>query len=88
MQDLGFEYLSACTKEDVVKTIPFFTQKEMTSKPLLLEIFTNGEDDAKAYEIIRSLEERPLAKIKGKIVDGMRDTLGDNMLRKVHALLK
>ena len=23
-----------------------------------------------------------------KIVDGMRDTLGDNMLRKVHALLK
>lgn len=88
VQDLGFEYLSACTKEDVVKTIPFFTQKEMTSKPLLLEIFTNGEDDAKAYEIIRSLEERPIAKIKGKIVDGMRDTLGDNMLRKVHALLK
>ena len=38
--------------------------------------------------MVRSLDESTVAKIKGKVVDGMRDAVGDNMLRKIHALVK
>ena len=87
-QDLGFEYLCAHNKEEFIAIIPSFTQEKLTERPLFLEVFTNGEDDAKAYEIIRSLDESPIAKVKGKILDGVRETVGDNTLRKIHALLK
>ena len=87
-QDLGFEYFSSNNKEEFEKVAPVFTKGDLTEKPLFWEIFTNGDDDALAYQMIRSLEENTIAKIKGKVVDGMRDVVGDNMLRKIHALVK
>ena len=87
-QDLGFEYLCARNKEDFNEIAPLFTQEGLTDKPLFWEIFTNGDDDALAYQMVRSLEESSMTKIKGKVVDGMRDAVGDNMLRKIHALVK
>lgn len=86
--DLGFEYFSASSKEDFFNIAQIFTQSEMTDKPLFWEIFTNGDDDALAYQMIRSLEENTIVKIKGKVIDQMRDVVGDNLLRKVHALVK
>lgn len=88
VQDLGFEYFSSKNKEEFNEVAPVFMQGELTGKPLLWEIFTNGDDDANAYQIMRSLDENPIAKIKGKVVDGMRDVVGDNTLRKLHALVK
>ena len=87
-QDLGFEYLCARNKEEFNEIAPLFTQEGLTEKPLFWEIFTNGDDDALAYQMVRSLEESSMTKIKGKVVDGMRDAVGDNMLRKIHALVK
>lgn len=86
--DLGFEYFSSSCKEDFFETAQVFTQAEITSKPLFWEIFTNGEDDASAYQMLRSLEKDAIVKIKEKVIDGMRDAVGDNLLRKVHALIK
>ena len=87
-QDLGFDYFCSTNKEEFEKVAPIFTQGEITEKPLFWEIFTNGDDDALAYQMVRSLEENTIAKIKGKVVDGMRDVVGDNTLRKLHALVK
>ena len=87
-QDLGFEYLCSNNKEEFNEVAPVFMQAELTEKPLFWEIFTNGDDDAIAYQMIRSLDKNTMAKLKGKVVDGMRDAVGDNMLRKLHALVK
>lgn len=88
VEDLGFEYLCSTSKDDFIEAAEIFTQAELTEKPLFWEIFTNGDDDAQAYQLVRSLDENTIAKITGKVVDGMRDAVGDNMLRKLHALVK
>lgn len=87
-QDLGFEYMCSTNKDEFNEVAPLFMQEELTERPLFWEIFTNGDDDALAYQQVRSLDESTVAKIKGKVVDGMRDAVGDNMLRKIHALVK
>ena len=88
VQDLGFEYLCSTSKDDFNDAAERFMQEEFTEKPLFWEIFTNGDDDALAYQLVRSLDEDAMTKLKGKVVDGMRDAVGDNMLRKLHALVK
>ena len=87
-QDLGFDYLCSSNKEEFEKVASIFTNGDLTEKPLFWEIFTNGDDDALAYQLVRSLDSDTIVKIKRKVVDSMRDAVGDNMLRKVHALVK
>lgn len=47
--DLGFEYLSAETKEEYMSQLDYFVSKEEHEKPILFEVFVNVEDDDFAY---------------------------------------
>lgn len=55
-QDLGYEYLSASTKEEYMKIIERFTTPEMLDKPLLVEVFTNNKDESDALKMINSIK--------------------------------
>ena len=46
---LGFEYISAETKEEYLTKLPSFISPEMKDKPVLFEVFVNMEDDDFAY---------------------------------------
>lgn len=43
----GFEYLSAFSGQELADAMSRFTQKESLPRPLLLEVFTNKDDDIK-----------------------------------------
>jgi len=51
-EDLGFEYLSASNKEEYLKSVERFVTPELTEKPMLLEVFTESENESRALQMI------------------------------------
>lgn len=48
-EDLGFEYMSAETKEEYLDKIKHFVDPTMLERPILFEVFVKMEDDDTAY---------------------------------------
>ena len=71
-QDLGFEYLSASTKEEFGKIYERFLYPRITDKPMLFEVFTNSEEESDALKIIMNIE----SDVKGKAKDVAKKVLG------------
>ena len=55
-EDLGFEYMVARNKEEYKENMKRFFMEEFTDRPMLMEVFTNFEDEGLAIEILYNLE--------------------------------
>ena len=53
--DLGYEYLTAGNKNEFNAVIDRFLTPEITDRPMLLEVFTQTEDESKALEQILNI---------------------------------
>ena len=51
--DLGFEYLTASTKEELDEVVERFLVPSLTEKPMLLEVFPDYEDDVANLDSLR-----------------------------------
>lgn len=51
-QDLGFDYMMADSKESFLAQIDAFVKPELTSKPIIFEVFTTNEDESDALKAI------------------------------------
>lgn len=83
-QDLGFEYMSASNKEEFEQHINKFLAPELTSKPMLFEVFTSSEDENKALEMTCNVEKNSLGVIK-KI---SKSILTERVQSKIRKMLK
>lgn len=54
--DLGFEYLSASTKEEFLNNLDHFVEPTMLDRPILFEIFTDSKNESEALKIISTLK--------------------------------
>ena len=54
-EDLGFEYLSASNKTEFKNIKKHFVQSQKTDKPILLEIFTQPEDESRSLELMTTI---------------------------------
>lgn len=54
-EDLGYEYLSADSKEEYRKSLDRFLTPEATDRPMLFEVFTDSADESDAIRMIRNL---------------------------------
>ncbi|MEO2263756.1 thiamine pyrophosphate-binding protein [Dorea sp. YH-dor228] len=72
-EDLGFEYLSASSKEEFSKIVDRFTVKELTEKPMVLEIFTETVNDSNAFDIMGNI----LLDSKGLVKEAVKSLLGE-----------
>lgn len=54
-ENLGFEYLSASNKDEFLSCIEMFVSEKTTSKPMILEVFVDAEDDVYNVNLIRHL---------------------------------
>ena len=79
--DLGFEYLCASSKEEFSNVIERFLTPEITDKPMLLEVFTDSQDESDALKSIRNLEVSVEGKAK-TIVKGIIGQRGIMLLKK------
>lgn len=83
-ENLGFEYLSASTKEEFEKVYERFLCDEITDKPMLLEVFTNSEDESNALESITSIS----ASTKSKAKEAIKGIVGSQNISKIKSLIK
>ena len=56
VESLGFEYISANTKEEFLEKLEYFANEEIYDKPLVFEIFTDSKEESDALYKIRHLK--------------------------------
>lgn len=54
--DLGFEYMSASTKDEFLNQLPRFTTQELTESSMLFEVFVNNDDESVALNLVENIE--------------------------------
>lgn len=81
-EDLGFEYLSASSKEELESVADRFLLPELTEKPMLLEIFTNDEEESAAFTTILNLK-ADTKNIAKKYAKSMLGREGIKTLKKI-----
>lgn len=80
--DLGFEYITASTKDDFLSIEEKLLSTEQRTMPLLAEIFTNTEDESKALELIKNIYHDRSPKQIAKNI------LGESGVKAVKKILK
>ena len=76
--NLGFQYLTASTKEEFMEKAPIFLNPEITDKPMVFEVYTTVEDEIKGDLIAGSTG------WKGKV----REIIGEDLFLTVRSVLK
>ena len=64
VENLGFEYISANSKDDFIKQINYFMNDKLSEKSIVFEIFTSSKDEDIALKTIRSLKTSQKENIK------------------------
>lgn len=54
-QDLGFEYISASTKEEFLRVVPDFISPMLAERPIILEVFENVENQDRALQLMQNI---------------------------------
>lgn len=82
-EDLGFEYMSASSKDEYLAYLDRFCSGQTGDKPMLFEVFTNPSEESEALHRIRNLEVDAGSKAK-KIV---KDVIGDKGVQTIKKIL-
>lgn len=82
-QDLGYEYLTASTKEEFLANYEKFLSPELTEKPILFEVFTNSDEESEALRLIRNIETDASTTAKHLI----KNVIGQEGVSKIKKLL-
>ena len=87
-KSLGFDYLTASSKEVFLSLVDTFCEPSVTDHPLIFEVFTEKVDDADVLRLIRQINGVPRKDIKGQIHDIVRGVVGENITNKLTQILK
>lgn len=81
-EDLGFKYFSASNKEEYRMVAKDFFSNNISDKPMILEVFTNTEDESKSLELVINANSSALSSAK----DIAKNVLGEKgvcMIKKI-----
>lgn len=87
-EDLGFEYYSADSKESFISVLHHFVKPDVSAKPIILEAFTNSEDENEALTIIRSCMASEKDLRNGKMKKTLRNVLGDKNVDRIKKIVR
>lgn len=82
-ENLGFEYVSASTKDDFNKNMNYFIESNQHEKPLIFEVFTNDFEESEALEIVTSIFRNKSITLKHNI----KKAIGKKNINKVKKIL-
>ena len=81
--DMGFEYLSAESKEEYLAQLDHFVTAEEMDKPIIFEVFTDSEDESTALQKIRNLVIDPHQQKVKNILGAAKKVLGEERYYKL-----
>lgn len=81
-QDLGFEYMSASTKDEFLDCLPQFVDSEFNVSPIILEVFTTPEDENEAIEKIYNIE-KDVSAVAKEAIKGILGKKGTDTIKKI-----
>ena len=83
-EDLGFEYMSASSKDEFNSVYQRFVTADMTDKPMLFEVFTDSRDESDALLAIsiclktdKDVKHEKLVETAKKVLGGGYKTVSD-----------
>lgn len=82
-QDLGFDYISASSKDEVLNYADQFCSSKKSNRPIIFEVFTDSKLETEALHIIRNLRTDGTSLIENKI----RKTIGRKGMETVKKIL-
>ena len=74
--DLGYEYLSASNKEEFLRVVEQFLTPEITDKPIILEAFTDTQDESDALETMLNYMTDAKGVVKKEMKNIAKNVLG------------
>lgn len=83
-EDLGYRYLSACTKEEYFKQIDAFVDPQIGDRPILFEVFTDTKDESLALKTITTIVNNN----HSKAIEQTKKLLGPKGTKFVKGLIK
>lgn len=83
--DLGFEYLTASNADEYLAVLDHFINPDMTDKPMLLEAFTNYQDESDALNLMNHIVADPptATDMAKKVAKGLLGDKGVQTLKKI-----
>lgn len=85
--DLGYEYMSAWSKEDFAKCYERFVTPELTEKPMIFECFTDPDNENEALKRMWEIVKTPNS-IKKEAKQAMKSVLGEDNIKKMKEIVK
>lgn len=85
---LGFEYISASSKEEYFEVCENFVSTSNTKKPILFEVFTEKVDDADVLRLIRQINGIPPKKTSRLILDAVKNVVGDDTVSALKKIIQ
>lgn len=86
-EDLGFEYLTASSKEEFENNVERFVNAEM-KRPIVFEVFTVDKDESDALYAIKTSYEDKSRVAKQKMAKALRAVGGDKIVDAVKSIMK
>lgn len=83
-QDLGYEYLSASSKEDYLAAYDNFFSAKAKQRPVVFEVFTDSDDESDAIRLLRT----SLTDGTGSLKQMARNMLGDKLTSKIGKIIR
>lgn len=87
-ESLGYEYMSATTKEEFLKHVERFVTPELTDKPMLFEVFTNSQDESSALYETNHLAIEPSDKFKKNAQIALNKILPEEAVDVIKKIVK
>ena len=84
VSELGFQYMSADSKDEYNKCIDAFVTPTISDKPILLEVFTDSKDESDALERIYHMK----SNIIGRAASCVKSVISPEQKAKLRNLLK
>ena len=93
-ENLGYEYLTANSKDTFLSVFDRFLVPEITDRPMIFEVYTETQDESDALELLLNFAEGDksgisiISKTKLAIKEFMRDTIGEKRIKAAKDFIK
>lgn len=87
-ENLGYKYLTAKNKEDFLAVIDDFLAQGKADKPIILEVFTNTDEESYSLKQILNIVTTPSYLIKQTIKNGVKSVIGENKFDIIKKIIR